>query len=115
LFLNLLPHRYVEQYEFYSGLADGKLFAGKGKRGIIKNPDKQNRCSEILIGDHLGGFNTTFDINVPVTCSMRIFAINTGITDVLNTRQIEMVGSRHLLVVHSIMVEGRYRCHIEKR
>jgi len=105
LFFNLSA-RYVEQYDFYSGSQMG-TFLGKGKRGIVEIPDKPPLLRNFDWGP-LGGF-TTIDIDAGYRFN-EIIAINTGITNLLNTHQIEMVVSPSIgrLIMFELQVQVPY-------
>ena len=79
----------VEQYEFYSGSQIGTI-AGKRKRGFIEVPNKPPLLKNFDWGP-LGDF-TTIDLQAGYRFNEMI-TLNTGITNMFNTRQIEMVGS----------------------
>jgi iron complex outermembrane receptor protein len=97
-FLNLSA-RYVEQYDFYSGSQIGTA-AGKGKRGIIEIPGKPPLIKNFDWGP-LGGF-TTIDVEAGYKFNEMV-TVNAGVSNLLNTHQIEMVGSPS--VSRIIMVE----------
>ncbi len=86
--------RLVQQYDFYSGLQIGTE-AGKGKRGIVYEgigPNGQPRYSyKNFDWGPLGGF-ITIDLNAGYKVN-KMLSVNMGITNLLNTRQIEAVAS----------------------
>ena len=84
-----LTIRYVQQYEFYSGNQVGTE-SGKGKRGVISRPGQPPILKNFDWGP-LGGF-TTVDLSAGYKFN-EIISVNMGITNLLNTRQIEFVGS----------------------
>jgi outer membrane receptor for ferrienterochelin and colicins len=88
VFINLYT-RFVEKYDFYSGSQIGTA-GGMGKRGYIYIPDKPVLLRNFDWGP-LGGF-TTFDLGAGYKISNEV-SINGTITNLLNTRQIEFVGS----------------------
>ena len=81
--------RYVQQYDFYSGSQIGTE-AGKGKRGIIPRPGQPPLWKNFDWGP-LGGF-TTIDLNAGYRVNQMV-QLNMNITNLLNTDQIEFVGS----------------------
>jgi len=93
LFLNVSA-RIVQQYDFFSGVQIGTE-AGKGKRGIVyggigPNGQPRNYLKNFDWGP-LGGF-TTIDIGAGYRLS-QMTQLNMSITNLLNTNQIEFVGS----------------------
>lgn len=105
LFINI-SGRYVEQFDFYSGNQIGTE-AGKGKRGIIKIPGNVSLLKNFDWGP-LGGF-TTIDLEAGFRFNEMV-AVNTSITNLLNTRQIEMVGSPSIgrLIMVQLKVQVPY-------
>lgn len=102
-----LTARYMDRYDFYSGSQIGTA-AGKGSRGKIDRPGRPPLLKNFDWGP-LGGF-TTFDFSAGYRLSDSV-SLNIGITNVLNTRQVEMVGSPS--IGRLIMVE--IRVHIPER
>lgn len=87
--------RFVEQYDFYSGSQVGTR-EGQGKRGVVYGgPDPVTGAARYYPKnfDHgaLGGF-TTIDLATGYQLNDNI-RLNLGITNLLNTRQVEFVGS----------------------
>ena len=87
--------RFTEQYDFYSGNHIGTE-AGKGKRGVVYggiNPI--NRLPRYYLKNFdwgpLGGF-ASIDINAGYIFN-EMLSMNAAITNLLNTKQIEFVGS----------------------
>ena len=93
LFLGLTA-RWVEQYDFYSGIQIGTK-AGKGSRGkVYTGPDDNGKLTyqfKNFDWGPLGGF-TTVDVTAGYQLNPTI-RLNMGITNLFNTRQIEFVGS----------------------
>jgi len=98
--------RYVEQYDFYSGNQIGTK-AGQGQRGRVPGPGNSIIFKNFDWGP-LGGF-TTFDINTGWRFNEMV-SINGGVSNLLNTRQIEMVGSPSIgrLFMFELKVEVPY-------
>ena len=93
-FVNL-SGRFVEQYEFYSANQIGTL-AGKGSRGEVYggvNPANGQPRLYLKNFDHgpVGGF-ITVDLSTGYKINELVSA-NIGVTNLLNARQIEFVGS----------------------
>jgi iron complex outermembrane receptor protein len=88
MFFNLSA-RWVEQYDFYSGNQIGTA-AGMGRRGRIDRPGLPPIFKNFN-GGPLGGF-TTIDVNGGYKLN-NLLSMGMGITNLLNTRQIEFVGS----------------------
>jgi outer membrane receptor for ferrienterochelin and colicins len=88
VFVNLSA-RYVERYDFYSGNQIG-TFLGKGSRGKVEVPGHKPIFKNFDWGP-LGDF-TTIDIEAGYRFN-ELVSVNTAVTNLLNTRQIEMVGS----------------------
>jgi iron complex outermembrane receptor protein len=88
MFINLST-RFVQEYDFYSGSQIGTA-QGMGKRGSIFIPGKPFLLRNFDWGP-LGGF-TTFDLEIGYKIS-NVLSVNTSVTNLLNTRQIEFVGS----------------------
>lgn len=87
--------RSVEQYDFYSGSQVGTQ-AGKGKRGVVyggKDPvsGRDRYYQKNFDWGPLGGF-TTIDLTTGYSFNNYI-RLNLGVTNLLNTEQIEFVGS----------------------
>ena len=105
-YLNLSA-RYVEQYDFYSGSQIGTA-EGKGKRGIIEIAGHPPLIKNFDWGP-LGGF-TTIDIEAGYKFNEMV-TVNAGVSNLLNTRQIEMVGSpsvgRIIMVELKVQVPNR--------
>jgi iron complex outermembrane receptor protein len=80
----------VEKYDFYTGNQVGTA-KGKGKRGEI---DQGPGLAPVVVNfdrGPLGGF-ATFDLSAGYEVSKMVH-VNAGITNLLNTDQIEFVGS----------------------
>jgi outer membrane receptor for ferrienterochelin and colicins len=88
MFINLST-RFVQEYDFYSGSQIGTA-QGMGKRGYIYIPGKPVLLRNFDWGP-LGSF-TTFDLEAGYKISNEVI-LNGIITNLLNTRQIEFVGS----------------------
>ena len=84
--------------------------SGKGKRGIIKIPGNVSLLKNFDWGP-LGGF-TTIDLEAGFRFNEMV-AVNTSITNLLNTRQIEMVGSPS--IGRLIMVQLKLQVPYTKR
>ena len=86
--------RFVQRYDFYSGNQIGTE-AGKGNRGVVfGGPDKNGQPRYYYKNfdwGPLGGF-ATVDINAGCKLNEMV-SIIVGITNLLNTKQIEFVGS----------------------
>lgn len=86
--------RYVERYDFYSGSQIGTA-SGKGSKGKVYGGTAPNGQAiwypKNFDWGPLGGF-TTIDISAGYKFSESI-TLNMGITNLLNTRQIEFVSS----------------------
>jgi outer membrane receptor for ferrienterochelin and colicins len=98
--------RMVEQYDFYSGAQIGTS-EGRGKRGIVPagvdaNGNPRNYLKNFDYGA-LGGF-TTIDLSTGYDLNEKM-RINLGITNLLDTRQVEFVSSPS--IGRLIMVEVR--------
>lgn len=106
LFLNLSA-RYVEQYEFYSGNQIGTI-AGMGKRGKIEIPGKPPLLKNFDWGP-LGDF-ITVDLEVGYRFSEMV-GINAAVTNLFNTRQVEMVASPSIgrLIMIEMKVQVPYK------
>lgn len=96
--------RYVQEYDFYSGNQIGTK-EGKGKRGIILRPDQPPLLKNFNWGP-LGAF-TTVDISSGYQINQMI-SFNLGITNLLNTRQIEFVGSPSI----GRLIMGEVKVHV---
>jgi outer membrane receptor for ferrienterochelin and colicins len=92
LFINIST-RLIQQYDFYSGLQIGTE-AGKGSRGKVYWENKRGQSGYYLKNfdwGPLGGF-ISFDLNAGYKINQMV-SINMAITNVLNSRQMEAVGS----------------------
>lgn len=85
----MLSSRVVQRYDFYSGSQIG-TDEGYGRRGRIERPGQSTLLKNYDWGP-LGGF-TTIDLSAGYKLN-RMVTVNLGITNLLNTRQIEFVGS----------------------
>lgn len=88
MFVNLSA-RFVQQYDFYSGSQIGTE-AGKGRRGQVPRPPLPPIVKNFDWGP-LGGF-TTIDLSAGYQLNQMV-QLNMSITNLLNTNQIEFVGS----------------------
>lgn len=82
--------RFVEQYDFYSGSQIGTA-AGKGRRGVIQRPNNLPPLLKNFDWGPLGGF-TTIDLQLGYQITSQS-QVNLGVTNLLNTRQIEFTGA----------------------
>ena len=93
VFINVSA-RVVQQYDFYSGDQIGTE-AGRGKRGVVYGGNDINGQPQYYYKNFdwgpLGGF-TTIDINAGYKFNEMV-SLNVGITNLLDTKQIEFVGS----------------------
>ena len=84
----------MQQYDFYSGFQIG-TDAGKGKRGVVYGGKATNGIDRYYWKNFdwgpLGGF-TTIDLNAGYRLNQMV-QLNMNITNLLNTDQIEFVGS----------------------
>jgi outer membrane receptor for ferrienterochelin and colicins len=86
----ILTARLVEQYNFFSGNQIGTE-EGKGTRGIVHRGHQLSPIYKNYNWGALGGF-TSFNINANYKFNENV-AVNAGITNLFNTKQIEFVGS----------------------
>jgi iron complex outermembrane receptor protein len=101
--------RFVERYDFYSGLQIG-THKGKGKRGVVpggSDPATGAPRNYVKNFNHgpLGGF-TTIDLSTGYEFNDNI-RLNIGVTNLLNTEQVEFVGSPS--IGRLVMAELRLR------
>jgi iron complex outermembrane receptor protein len=101
--------RFVERYDFYSGLQIG-THKGKGKRGVVpggSDPGTGAPRNYLKNFNHgpLGGF-TTIDLSTSYEFNDNI-RLNIGVTNLLNTEQVEFVGSPS--IGRLVMAELRLR------
>ena len=82
--------RIVQQYDFYSVLQIGTE-AGKGSRGQVPRPPPLSPLLKNFNWGAVGGF-TTIDLNAGYRINQMV-QLNMNITNLLNTDQIEFVGS----------------------
>jgi len=97
----MLGARYVQQYDFYSGNQIGTS-EGEGKKGKVVGNEKVNYNFD---WGPLGGF-LSVDFSAGYSFNSSLSA-NLNITNVLNSRQIEFVGSPSIgrLIVAEVRVE----------
>ena len=92
MFINIST-RLIQQYDFYGGLQIGTE-AGKGSRGRVYWEDKSGQPKYYLKNfdwGPLGGF-ISFDLHAGYKIN-QMLSVNMAITNVLNSRQMEAVGS----------------------
>jgi len=89
MFVNISA-RYIEQYDFYSGSQIGTA-GGEGKRGIVYRAPGLPPLIKNFDWGPLGGF-TTMDLSAGCKLNKNV-QVAIGITNLLNTDQIEFVGS----------------------
>ena len=82
--------RLVQQFDFYGGNQIGTE-AGEGKRGLVPRPPPLPPILKNFDWGPLGGF-ISFDLNAGYRIN-QMLSVNMGITNLLNTRQIEAVAS----------------------
>ncbi len=89
MFVNIST-RLVQQYDFYSGMQIGTE-AGKSKRGMVYRPPPLTPLLKNFDWGPLGGF-ISIDLNAGYKIN-KMLSLNMGITNLLNTRQMEALGS----------------------
>jgi iron complex outermembrane receptor protein len=88
MFVNIST-RLIQQYDAYNGLQIGTE-AGKGKRGVVYMGNLPPAYKNFDWGP-LGGF-ISFDVNAGYRIN-KMLSLNMSITNLLNTRQMEALGS----------------------